>query len=150
MKMLAERYGLNPDRSGFISCPFHQDNTPSLKLYDPPGDGFYCFGCGAGGTVIDFVMKLFHISFSQALVRLNTDFRLGLAGQKADYRTRLIWQREQTLKRLERTREIKRRQELAEEHCRLWQTVKIYKPWSDEWCDAYHRLSIINCLLEDL
>jgi hypothetical protein len=45
--------GLTPNRSGKISCPFHDDQVPSLQLYD---DGtWYCFGaCRAGGSVFDF------------------------------------------------------------------------------------------------
>lgn len=77
-------YGFEPNRAGFIPCPFHQgDNTPSLKLY-PDGRGWYCFGCHKHGTVIDFVMELFHITFSQALVRLDVDFGLGLTGAQPD------------------------------------------------------------------
>ena len=54
----ARYYGYEPNRAGFICCPFHKDRTPSLRLYP---DGFYCFGCGAGGSVIDFVGRLFHL-----------------------------------------------------------------------------------------
>lgn len=76
-----ERYGYETNRSGFMRCPFHQgDHTASLKVY--PGErGWHCFGCGRGGSVIDFVMELFGISFSQAIVRINSDFSLGLCGE---------------------------------------------------------------------
>lgn len=73
-----ERYGYETNRAGFMRCPFHSsDHTASLKIY--PGErGWHCFGCGKGGSVIDFVMELFGISFRQAIVRMNTDFGLGL------------------------------------------------------------------------
>lgn len=74
MRAVIERYGYEPNRAGFISCPFHSDKTPSIKVYNDIGRGFYCFGCGAGGSVIDFVMKLFDISFQQAIARLSFDF----------------------------------------------------------------------------
>lgn len=35
-------------------CPFHDDHTPSLTVY-PATRSFYCFGCGTGGDVIDFL-----------------------------------------------------------------------------------------------
>lgn len=38
---------------GKIRCPFHNDNTPSLHIYD---DHYYCFGCGARGDAIDWLM----------------------------------------------------------------------------------------------
>lgn len=74
-------YGFEPGRGGVMLCPFHREDTPSFKAY--PGEGgWHCYGCGEGGSVIDFVMKLYHLSFSQAVVRLDNDFRLGLTGKK--------------------------------------------------------------------
>ena len=56
MEELVERYGLYPNRAGFIVCPFHKgDRNASLKIYK---DSFYCFGCGAAGDVFDFVRKM--------------------------------------------------------------------------------------------
>ena len=78
MREAGEFYGFKPNRAGFISCPFHADKTPSLKLYDEPGRGFSCYGCGATGSVIDFVMRLFNIGFRQAVVRIDHDFRLNI------------------------------------------------------------------------
>ena len=50
--------GLEPNRSGKVNCPFHDDSDPSLQLYD---DGtFYCFGCRAGGSIYDFAARLWH------------------------------------------------------------------------------------------
>ena len=78
MREVAELYGFTPDRNGFIKCPFHSgDNHGSLKLY-PEDRGWHCFGCNAGGSVIDFVMKLFDLTFQQAVLRLDNDFGLHL------------------------------------------------------------------------
>ena len=82
MQEVAEKYGFYPNRAGFIQCPFHTgDHTASLKVYPEKGGGFYCFGCKAHGSVIDFVMRLFDCSFQTALERLNSDFGLGLCKQ---------------------------------------------------------------------
>ena len=37
-------------------CPFHSEKTPSLTVF-PNTETFHCFGCGAGGDVISFVMR---------------------------------------------------------------------------------------------
>lgn len=50
-------------------CPFHHEKSPSLKFKD--GDEYWhCFGCGAGGDVIDFVAKMDHITTTEAVAKL--------------------------------------------------------------------------------
>lgn len=51
------------------ACPFHGDTRPSLVLY-PRTRSYYCFGCGAGGDVLDFVSRLHRVSFRDAAVLL--------------------------------------------------------------------------------
>jgi|Deesub1362B_J571_1020462.scaffolds.fasta_scaffold00223_28 DNA primase len=51
-------------------CPFHAEKTPSFVVY-PQSQRFYCFGCGAKGDVIDFIMKLRSFNFKEALSYLN-------------------------------------------------------------------------------
>ena len=84
MREVVELYGFTPDRNGFIKCPFHSgDNHGSLKLY-PEDRGWHCFGCNASGSVIDFVMKLFDLTFQQAVLRLESDFGLHLTYEAPD------------------------------------------------------------------
>ena len=50
-------------------CPFHDEKTPSFTV--SPGKGFYhCFGCGAHGTAIGFLMEYDHMSFVEAIESL--------------------------------------------------------------------------------
>ncbi|MDQ3571706.1 MAG: CHC2 zinc finger domain-containing protein [Actinomycetota bacterium] len=46
--------GLVPGRDGKVTCPFHDDRTPSLHVYEDPEKGWVCFGCGRAGTIYDF------------------------------------------------------------------------------------------------
>jgi DNA primase len=46
-------------------CPFHRDGRPSLVVY-PRNHSYFCFGCGAGGDVIDFVARLHEVGFKEA------------------------------------------------------------------------------------
>ena len=70
-------YGYEPNKQGFVNCPFHSEKTASCKIY-PKSNSFYCFGCGAGGDVISFVRLLYGLDFGQACLRLEADF--GLVG----------------------------------------------------------------------
>ncbi len=50
-------------------CPFHAERTPSFTV-DRERGLFYCFGCGAGGDVFDFFMRVHNLSFPEALREL--------------------------------------------------------------------------------
>ena len=47
-------------------CPFHGEKTPSFNIYTENGS-FYCFGCGVGGDVITFVMKIENLDYMEAV-----------------------------------------------------------------------------------
>ncbi|SER29269.1 DNA primase [Microlunatus flavus] len=50
-------------------CPFHDEKTPSFQV-TPARGFFYCFGCGEGGDVITFQMKIDNLTFGEAVERL--------------------------------------------------------------------------------
>lgn len=54
-----------------ISCPFHQERTPSCHLY-PKTNTYKCFGCGAFGDSIDFVQKYLNADFKAAVNYINS------------------------------------------------------------------------------
>jgi DNA primase len=56
-------------------CPFHGDTRPSLVVY-PANQSYFCFGCGAGGDVIDFVSRLHRVGFREAAAFLKGEQRL--------------------------------------------------------------------------
>jgi DNA primase len=47
-------------------CPFHQEKTPSFSV-NPAKDIYYCFGCGKGGSVYNFVMEIERVTFPEAV-----------------------------------------------------------------------------------
>ena len=47
-------------------CPFHGEKTPSFNIYAENGS-FFCFGCGVGGDVITFVMKIENLDYIEAV-----------------------------------------------------------------------------------
>jgi CHC2-type zinc finger protein len=55
---------LEPDRPitryGYARCPLHDEQIPSLKLYDTPAEGWYCWGCGRGGDLVEYAAWRLH------------------------------------------------------------------------------------------
>lgn len=47
-------------------CPFHSEKTPSFSV-SREKQLYHCFGCGEGGTLIDFIMKIENLSFPEAM-----------------------------------------------------------------------------------
>ena len=55
-------------------CPFHSERTPSFTVFSK-SNSIYCFGCGAGGDAISFVMKAENLDYPSAI-----EFLAGRAG----------------------------------------------------------------------
>lgn len=143
-------YGIEPDRSGFALCPFHREKTPSFIVKN---DRFYCFGCNTSGDVIDFVQKYFGLSFTQALIKLDNDFSLGLDDKDFDY------QEYEEMKRINKrfeeiaNREKRREKEIYQLVCDLLQKYKAVM--EDRNTDpktrekAIFRTALLNAVLDD-
>jgi DNA primase len=64
-------------------CPFHDEKTPSFTV--SPGKGFYhCFGCGAHGTAIGFLMEFDHMSFVEAVESLASSMGVEVPRSESD------------------------------------------------------------------
>ena len=68
-------------------CPFHRDDTPSL-IVTPGKNLYHCFGCGAAGGPIDWVMKCDGVSFRHAVELLRNGIPLAAEGGDAKPVTR--------------------------------------------------------------
>lgn len=78
-------------------CPFHDEKSPSFNV--SPSKGLYhCFGCQEGGDVLEFMMKVDHLTFSETVERLAAQYNIELRYEEGGYnpgrqqgqRTRLV------------------------------------------------------------
>lgn len=155
MQDVLSRYGFEPNAKGFLCCPFHKEKTPSFRIY-ADGSRFKCFGCGESGSVIDFTMKLFGIGFSQAILRMNEDFGLGISDEKPDIRKQREWIRKKAAEQQKKDRLSAQRKRLILRHRELWKTY-LYKrpktmdePLSPEFVEALHNMEYTEYLIADL
>ncbi len=65
-------------------CPFHNEETPSFVV-SPAKQIYHCFGCGAGGDAISFVMEYEKLSYPEALEKLANDFNIPLTYTKNNF-----------------------------------------------------------------
>ncbi|MEZ5300948.1 MAG: DNA primase [Verrucomicrobiales bacterium] len=86
-------------------CPFHTEKTPSFTV-NPARNTFHCFGCGAGGTAIRFVMDYENLPFGEAVRKLAD--RAGVTIREEEYSA------EEESKRALRSRLIQAHQAAAE------------------------------------
>lgn len=135
MSDIVARYGFQPNRRGFIPCPFHPgDRQASLKIYERD---FYCHACGAKGDVISFVEQMENISFKEAFQVLGGTY------EKPTFSSRVTIyqsQRRRNMLRKERGR-LDRKKWL---NCMLISIYRAYmdrsEPFSDVWRDCYNAL----------
>ena len=104
MREVLEYYGYEPNKKGFICCMFHNEKTPSMKIFEKD---YHCFGCGEHGDTITFVQKLFNLSFQETLKKIDVDFGLNLCGTHSFDELRKSHYQQ---KKLEAKRERKKRE----------------------------------------
>lgn len=152
-RAVAEAYGHYPNRAGFILCPFHGEKTASLKFFDDTGR-WKCFGCNAGGDCIDFVRLLFGLNVSAAILRLNSDFNLGLTAGRPDPRETARIERERATRAAAEAAYNAEQQRVILEYRRLHH-ARIHKapqspdePFDEEYIEALLRLARLDYWFE--
>lgn len=112
-------------------CPFHTEKEPSFTV-QPERGTYHCFGCGAHGSVIDFVMQLFQLSPLDAARKLAEDFGIPVPDLRTfapEERKRIEEQQAQLRKQRIRKKALRTWSEkAANEVCRLrrlaWQSLE--------------------------
>ena len=125
-------------KGGRFRCPFHDDTHPSAFAYRD-SNRFICFGCGAQGDAIDFVMKLKGVSFRKALSYLDIDRRWKKGANDR-------WRRKKDLLNGFRGWERKYYDRLALVYRSIRKLMKRFKTMEqvEEFAVLYHELPLIE------
>ena len=137
---LFKEYGLNPDRKGFVCCPFHSEKTASMKLY-PNSNTYHCFGCGANGDVFNFVQTIENCDFKTAFIRLGGIYQHQSEQAKIVANSKRERAKKQRELKEKADAEIKQELSIAIEIAK--QGINILEPFSDEWCQCQNYLPVL-------
>src|ERR671939_175540 len=85
--VISEHVTLKPAGGGSQKglCPFHDEKSPSFNV-NPQRQFFHCFGCGEGGDVLHFLMKIDGLGFTEAVERLADRYAVTLRREEGDVR----------------------------------------------------------------
>src|SRR6201995_786621 len=86
-EVVADYVPLRPAGGGSLKglCPFHDEKSPSFNV-NPQRQFWHCFGCGEGGDVISFLMKIDGLGFTDAVERLGDRYGVTLRREEGDVR----------------------------------------------------------------
>lgn len=137
MRDILSKCGLpQPNRSGFIQCPFHKgDREASMKIY---AKDYNCFGCGANGDIFTFLEQFYGIDFKEAFTMLG-----GTYEKKSDYASKLAIYRAKKAKEMKQKtdRRERSRQKMNNDLIAIYRDyMERSEPLSDVWCDCYNAL----------
>ena len=120
VSVVSEYVELKPKgRKLWACCPLHGEKTPSFSV-SPDKQLFYCFGCHAGGTVIQFVMDMERLSFYEAVQQLASRAGMELPNEIND--------RELQRQRMYRKRLTEANRDAARYYCACFTNPELGKP----------------------
>lgn len=132
---IAYYFGIEITRKN-ISCIFHEDKNPSMSV---DNEVFYCHSCHVGGDVIKLVQEYYKLSFKEAIIKLDTDFKLGLTGERISVTQQIkLRKQKQEKERIEAEKQAKEKQEREYlDEYRLCHEMLVsgeLEPFSEVWC----------------
>lgn len=155
MRDVLTGYGFEPKKR--MKCPLHGGDDKNFSVMEK---SYMCFSHCGGGDVITFVQKLFNLSFADTLRKIDTDFNLGLYGEKSleDLR-QSRWQSRQIKAKQERIKAEKQHADdeywaVFDEWKRLDDNKRDYAPkipdeeWHPLFVEALQKLAYQEYLLE--
>lgn len=148
MRDVLQHYGLEVNRAGYCNCPFHNEKTASMKVYD---NGFFCFGCQTGGDVISFTMQYTGLDFKGACAELATAFNLNIDCEPTEAHRRELTEKqtEANLNHLLTEAYTIRLHKLQDVQALYVRWIEEYRPgpgadFDSRYCEAVRNIDLID------
>jgi len=151
MVNVIEHLGGVINRSGFCECPFHNEKTPSMKVYN---DHAYCFGCGKRIDGIAYAAKILGVTVNQAALYLAKEFGVTVNDRASSYTVvrKELQRRAQLQKQQEiRTAKINASFRLLGDYIQLLNAWEKYLPINDpRYIWAIHHIANAEYVFDEL
>lgn len=143
MSAVIGQYGITI-RNNMCSCPFHNDKSPSMKVFK---DGCKCFTCNKSWDIFSFIQEMDGCDFKTAYKSLGGTYNK--AAGDGDLLKKARLERQRKMKEQERRdREDHRREFFTAMNICLF-LVEHYEYPSEEWCDGKRELEMLDRHLFD-
>lgn len=151
MADVVEHLGGTINRSGFCECPFHNEKTPSMKVYN---DHAYCFGCGKRIDGIAYTAKVLGVAEKQAAIYLAKEFGMTINDCTSSHTAirKELQKRAQLQRQAEiRTAKINASFRLLGDYIQLLNAWKKYLPFNDpRYIWAIHHVANAEYVFDEL
>lgn len=139
MPEVLRRYGVRIDQHHRTQCFLHGGQHRNMRVYE---NGAHCFVCNQSADIIDYMMRSFGLTYTDAIRQIDRDFSLGLIGCASPDKTAQIHKEIQARRKAERERIAALQVKISaldalSRLCGIAREVQSRcMPLSDEWCTA--------------
>lgn len=143
MSEVMSRYGIKI-RNNMCRCPFHDDKSPSMRVYE---DSCYCFTCAKSWDIFSFIQDMDGVDFKTAFYSLGGTYK-----HENNKVGKYITQSARDRRKAQAEREQKERKRQFREICKAFLICEIgatiYEPFSDEWCFYINQREVMRYIFD--
>ena len=143
MTEILQRYGVKVNKKGFAVCPFHNEKTPSMKVWQ---DSYRCYGCGEYGDIFDFIMKMDNLTFREVYISLGGEYKQSFSARlKADREQKRRESIESSINALKDQISTKYKEITISQSM-----LRLCEPFDSDWCYIKNELDLTFAKIEML
>lgn len=131
-------------RNHMCKCPFHDDRSPSMRVYE---DSCYCFTCGKSWDIFSFIQDMDGVDFKTAFISLGGTYQHE-SSKVGRYITQSARERRKAQAEKEKQERKRQFQEVSKALLICEAGVQIYEPYSDEWCFYINQREVMRYIFD--
>lgn len=131
-------------RNNMCKCPFHDDRSPSMRVYE---DSCYCFTCAKSWDIFSFVQDMDGVDFKTAFISLGGTYEHHTS-KVGKYIAESARERRKAQTERAKAEEKRQFQEISKAFLICECGVKVYEPFSEEWCYYINQREVMRYIFD--